>query len=356
MIWLTVFCALGLPTGFLLLGRMPLCIKKEENESDALSLIIPARNEERTLPFLLQSVMKWEKRPAEILVVDDASTDSTAAIARSFGATVITSGALPPGWTGKTWACSQGFERAAADWLLFLDADTYFAPDGLAKIVSTYAAMGDGSIALSVLPYHETKEPYEELSLFFHLMMAMGAGGFGWLGGPRLFGQSLLIARDLYKGCGGHLAVRNAILENFSLAAKIASAGGRCTCFGGRGVLNTRMFPGGFRQLCEGWVKAFAEGAAACEPAVLLGSIFWLTTMCTTFVELLLASSSRAWFASLYLVFALQLYWAARQIGTYRLWTCVFYPLPLLFYFVLFGRSMYCRAFKRTVRWRGRNL
>jgi 4,4'-diaponeurosporenoate glycosyltransferase len=335
---------------------MPLCTKKEEAETEPLSLIVPARNEERTLPILLQSVVQAEKRPTEILVVDDASTDSTAAIARSFGATVISAGVLPAGWTGKTWACSQGFERAAADWFLFLDADTYFASEGLARIASAHQAMGDGSIALSVLPYHETKEPYEELSLFFHLMMAMGAGGFGWLGRPRLFGQSLLIERDLYKECGGHFAVRNAILENFSLAAKIESAGGRCVCLGGRGVLNIRMFPGGLRQLCEGWVKAFAVGAAACEPAVLAGSIFWLTTLCTTFLELLLAPSARLLFASLYTAFVLQLYWTARQIGTYRLWTCVFYPLPLVFYFVLFGRSMYYRVFKRTVRWRGRSV
>ena len=332
MIWLAAFCALGLPTGFLLLGRMPLCTREEETESDALSLIIPARNEEKTLPFLLRSIVRSAKHPAEIiLVVDDASTDCTAAIARSFGATVIASAPLPPGWTGKTWACSQGVESAAADWLLFLDADTYFAPDGLATIASTYAAMGDGSIALSVLPFHETKEALRGALL---VLSPDDGDGRRWIrlaGSPCLFGQSLFIARDMYKGCGGHLAVRNAILENFSLATKIEASGGRCACFGGQGVLNIRMFPGGLRQLCEGWVRR-VEGAAACEPAVLVASIVWLTTMCTTFVELLLAPSARMLFASLYLAFVLELYWAARQIGRLPLDLCDLPSSPLVLF------------------------
>jgi 4,4'-diaponeurosporenoate glycosyltransferase len=358
MIWLALVCALGIPLGFLLLARIPLCPATSSPPQASLSVIIPARNEERNLPRLLQSIAFPPQWSAETLVVDDASTDATSSIARSCGATVLASASLPLGWTGKTWACTQGASHAHNDFFLFLDADTCLRPSGLLRILSYFTERNaQQPTALSVLPYHQVEQLYEELSLFFHLMMTIGAGGFGLLGKSRLFGQSLLIARPLYQSSGGHTAVHAAILENFSLAAHIEHAGGRCIACGGRDVLNIRMFPNGFRQLCEGWVKAFADGAAACETAVLLASVFWLSAMSAAFATLLMSTAQdRTAFALLYLIFAAQLYWMARQLGSYRLLTCLLYPLPLLFYFVLFGRSLYLRAFKRKVQWRGRAL
>ena len=60
----------------------------------------------------------------EILVIDDHSEDKTAAAAEKEGAKVIKSRQMPPGWTGKTWACYQGAQSAAGSILIFLDADT----------------------------------------------------------------------------------------------------------------------------------------------------------------------------------------------------------------------------------------
>lgn len=357
MIWLAALCAFGIPVGFLLIGRVPICRAQSFPREEPVSVIIPARNEEHTLPVLLRSLGASGVRATEIVVVDDSSTDATAEVARLNGATVLTAPSLPSGWTGKTWACTQGAASASNDPLLFLDADTYLESRGLERMLAAHEALGRRSVALSVLPYHVTKKVYEELSFFFHLMMAAGAGGFGPLGKPRLFGQAMLIGRSLYESSGGHRAVRGAILENFSLASRIDSVGGRCVTFAGRGVINVRMFPNGFGQLCEGWVKAFADGAAACDPLVLAASIFWLSALCTTFVVLVAAGSDmRLTFGLLYLCFAVQLLTMARQLGSYSLLTCVLYPVPLFFYFGLFGRSFYLRALKRSVQWRGRTV
>jgi 4,4'-diaponeurosporenoate glycosyltransferase len=187
--------------------------------------------------------------------------------------------------------------------------------------------------------------------------MAMGAGGFGWLGAPRLFGQCLIVSRDLYNAGGGHKPVFKTILENLAQSSCFERAGGRCFCYGGRGVLNVRMFPDGFSQLCEGWTKAFADGAAASGAAILFVSIFWLTAMCTCFLALLLTHGLwRIDFAVLYILFAIQLLFVARQIGTFSSLACLLYPLPLFFYFALFGRSLYRKLFRRGVSWRGRTL
>ena len=146
--------------------------------------------------------------------------------------------------------------------------------------------------------------------------MAMGAGGFGWLGAPRLFGQCLIVSRDLYNAGGGHKAVSKTILENLALSSCFERVGGRFICNGGRGVLNVRMFPDGFGQLCKGWKKAFADGAAASGAAVLLVSIFWLTSMCTCFLALLLTHSLwRIDFAVLYILFAIQLLFLPGKSG-----------------------------------------
>ena len=101
-----------------------------------LSIIIPARNEAHNLPKLLDSLKRQTVNVREILVVDDGSSDLTADIAGQMGATVIASQALPAGWRGKTWACHQGALAASGDCLLFMDADTWFEPGGLERVLA----------------------------------------------------------------------------------------------------------------------------------------------------------------------------------------------------------------------------
>ena len=350
MIWLVALCALGIPAGLALLWRTPRLAAN--SDSRPVSIIIPARNEERNLPKLLGSL---QSRPpgTQILVVDDASTDDTPIVARTLGAHVISAPPLAPGWTGKTWACSQGAHAAKTDLLLFVDADTWFEPSGLERLLNC----AHQNAAVSILPFHEMHRPYEQLSLFFNLLMAIGAGGFGIAGTPRLFGQSLLVSRELYERAGGHAAVRRHILENLALSSQIESVGAKCVCYVGRGVFHVRMFPDGFGQLCEGWVKAFADGAAASGSLVLALSIVWLTSLCSTFLMLLLAPSSwRVIVAVIYLLLALQLWRFAARVGAYSAVACLLYPLPLVFYFALFGNSLYRRILGQKVQWRGRQI
>ena len=123
------------------------------------------------------------------------------------------------------------------------------------------------------------------------------------------------------------------------------------------GILNMRMFPNGFAQLCEGWAKAFADGAAASDKRVLFLAILWLSQLSATCMLFALAHGGwRGCFAALYLCFVLQLARLARPIGSYRLLTFLLYPLPLVFFFAIFSQSLLRRVFKRKVTWRGRRL
>ena len=351
------FCLLGLAVGFTLLLRVPLCSTGQETDLPLVSVIIPARNEERNLPRLLASMQHTENVRAEIIVVDDDSSDATSAIASSAGATVIRSRSLPHGWTGKTWACAQGAEAASGELLAFVDADTWFAQGGLNRLVSTARPAVHEAIALSILPHHAMSAPYEQLSLFFNLLMAFGAGGFGAFGQPRLFGQCLVISRRLYAASGGHTAVRSRILENFTMADCIKAAGGSCICLGGSGTLQLRMFPEGLGQLCESWKKAFADGAAATGGAVLASAVVWLSGLCAIFLFACLATGPlRGAAILLYLLAAAQVYFFARQVGEFHWAAGLFYPVPLLFFFALFADSLVSRLLGRQVAWRGRQI
>jgi 4,4'-diaponeurosporenoate glycosyltransferase len=345
----------GILAGLLLLRTIPVVTAHATTAAleASISIIIPARNEESNLPPLLESLHQSVLIPSQILVVDDASTDSTAVVAARYGATVIASATLPAGWTGKTWACHQGALAATGDTLLFLDADTYFTPNGYARIVTHFAALPTNS-ALSVLPFHRTQRWYEELSLFFNLLVAIGAGGFGKLDPPHLFGQSLLIPRDLYHRAGGHASIKSQILENLHFAASIRTANGLPQTLSGRGTLEMRMFPEGLTQLHESWQKAFATGASITTPLVLALSIYWLTAAMLTAI---LAIASRTHIAiALYLLNTAQIFWYARQLGTFRFLTVLFYPIPLAFYFAVFAQSLSRQKRHQPVTWRGRQL
>jgi 4,4'-diaponeurosporenoate glycosyltransferase len=357
MIAPALLCALGLPAGYLLIRRVPTCPLAQPNSAVHLSIVVPARNEEQNLPRLLASIAESSIRPTEVLVVDDDSTDDTAAIAQRFGARVLISALLPAGWTGKSWACQQGAQSATGDLLLFLDADTYFVPGGLDRVIACWLREQDRRLVLSLLPYHEMAAAFEQLSIVFNLLMAAGAGGFGPVAAPRLFGQSLLIAKEIYFAAGGHSAVRGIVLENLRFAETLRRTGARTLCFGGRGTLHMRMFPEGFRQMSESWAKAFTQGAADSGVWVLASAVVWISALWSTALLLIAPRDfGRSALAFVYLLLGLQLAWLARQLGSYRFLICLMYPLPLAYYCFVFCQSAARRAFGRKPIWRGREV
>jgi chlorobactene glucosyltransferase len=102
----------------------------------AVSVIVPARNEEASISACLESLVAQHEVPLEIIVVDDQSTDRTREIASSFPrdrVQVIAAGEVPAGWTGKNNAVTTGSKAARGEWLLFTDADTTHRPGSLAR-------------------------------------------------------------------------------------------------------------------------------------------------------------------------------------------------------------------------------
>ena len=101
------------------------------------SVIVPARNEEACLAACLRSLSEQAGVSFEIIVVDDASTDRTGEIAKSFPQVrVVHPPALPPGWSGKVNAVEAGAAQARGAWLLFTDADTVHLPGSLARAIT----------------------------------------------------------------------------------------------------------------------------------------------------------------------------------------------------------------------------
>src|SRR5512139_1878813 len=293
--------------GFFLLSRLrPCAAVNRPRPLPSASVIIPARNEEHNLPTLLRSLAAQPLKLHQILVVDDGSTDHTAELARQLGAKVIPSQPVPEGWRGKTWACHQGAQVATGELLLFVDADTWFEPEGLAHALSAY-----NSGAFSIGPYHAVQKPYEDLSLFFNLNMILGTVPNG------LFGQMLLVDRGSYRRIRGHETVRGRILENFWLASQFRAAGIPVRSVAGRRVLSFRMYPNGLGELIQGWTKGLASGAGRTPRGTRLLIVAWIVALMLAPLGGLATGDALRWGAA-YLLCAAQVAWFSQLAGAFR--------------------------------------
>ena len=265
---IAVLCSVGF---WLVLGR-PRFAPERTGDAGRISVVVPARDEERNIGGLLESLGGQR----EVIVVDDGSSDRTAEVAAELGAKVVPAGDLPEGWKGKPWACQQGAAAAEGEWLLFLDADTRMEDGALDRLGGLAE---EGGTVYSLCPYHRIESVAEEWSAFFNVLMVAGVGAFGRreAEGEALFGQCLLIAREDYERVGGHERVKGQVLENFHLAAALEEEGIGRRCFLGRGVVRMRMFTEGVGELWRSWQKGFAAGAGHVEAGALLWSSVWIS-------------------------------------------------------------------------------
>ncbi|MGA8210409.1 MAG: glycosyltransferase family A protein [Nocardioidaceae bacterium] len=335
----------------------------------SVSVVIPARDEATTIPPLLGSLQRLTVRASDVVVIDDGSRDATAAVARAAGVDVLTVTAPPPGWTGKAWACHQGARAGTADLVLFLDADTVLAPDALDGLLELHRRHGG---LVSVQPFHRVERPYEQLSSYFNVVSLLASAAFtrrrrGTR--PMAFGPCLLTSRADYQRAGGHEAVRGAILDDVALAAAYHRVGLPVLCVVGGRSIRMRSYPGGLRQLADGWTKNFASGASAAAPGPALASVLWVSAHHAVAVGAVLAlaeattglgSGLTHGHPALWVIgwcgVSWQLRAILRRIGTFRWWTWVLFPVPLIAFDVIFARSAVRTLVRQSVLWRGREV
>jgi len=329
-----------------------------------VSVIIPARDEARRLPRLLACLGAASPHPYEVVVVDDASTDETAHIARTSGARVVPVDA-PAGWTGKAWACWRGARAADGDVLVFLDADTEPAPGAVAALARRASASGG---IVSVQPWHRVERPYERLSAWCNVVAVIGAGtggpqARGWWRRPVVFGAAIAVTRDAYFAIGGHAAVRSEVAEDLALARRAAEYGVPATSLTGGGAMRFRMYPDGPARLVEGWSKNLLAGASSLPPVRLAVAVAWITgslaagalavgAIPSLVTHGALATSCAALVS--YGAYGAQAFVLMRRVGRFGAGTAALFAVPLVAFLVLFALGSSRVATRRPVRWRGR--
>ncbi|QDI90143.1 glycosyltransferase [Salicibibacter halophilus] len=369
--WLMIVSAfivvLALASGCFMFWKVP-HVKHQTDKAmtDAfISIVVPARNEEARLEPLLDSIAKQDWRQCEVIVVDDDSTDHTVSIANDYGGHVIHNRELKEGWIGKTAACWKGATAANGDYFLFLDADTRFQNrKSLTRLISAYQEVGAQGI-LSVQPYHTIERAYENLSAVFNVIVMAGMNVFTPLGekikSAGSFGPCILCSKDDYFSSGGHEQARGAVMDDFALGEAMRNIGLPVRCYGGRGLINFRMYAEGIGQLVEGWTKNFATASQSTHPLVMTLIIIWISGGFVTVPLLVSAALIGSVFWGVigsiaYLSYMAQLFVLARRTGNFHFWAFIVYPMLLVFFTILYIWSLFLTNVLHTVRWRGRKI
>lgn len=205
----------------------------ESTGERAISIIIPARNEERRIESTIESVLSQTETRLEVIVVDDRSTDRTSQIIQDIQTKdsrmkLLRGRELPSGWVGKNWACHQGFEQSHHDWILFIDSDTRLERSAIASSLEYAKKRGLDALSLVTLaeysgflaravgptltwlirlayPLRKVNDPYEKIGIVI--------GGF------------LMIKRSAYIEIGGHEAVKGELVEDKEIGMNLKAHG-----------------------------------------------------------------------------------------------------------------------------------
>jgi chlorobactene glucosyltransferase len=251
-------------------------------KEDFVSIIVPARNEERNIRRCVTSLLEQDYPHFEVIVVDDGSTDGTAAILEEIAHShprgnrlwVLRLQKLPVGWAGKPHALHAGVQEAHGDWLLFTDADTWHAPNALS---TSLRRASEESIDLFTLGSSQ------ELPGFWdRVIMPMAYLGISMQYPSKLVndpdspvaianGQYILIRRSVYDALGGYARpdLRSTLLDDRDLARVVKENGFRLRFVDGRDLLRVHMYHG-LKDAWRGWRKNVFLGSRGGLPFTLL--------------------------------------------------------------------------------------
>jgi hypothetical protein len=247
------------------------CTSPQAECSEPVSVLVPARNEEQVLDGFIRNILASRGVQLELVVLDDASTDSTAQRVSQWSdrdprVRLVHGKKLPQGWCGKQHACYQLAESARFDTLLFLDADVTVQPDAIARSV---AFLNRSKVDLgSGFPHQETPTVAGWLLLpLIHFILL----GYLPLSRSRLSndpslaagcGQLFVTTRSAYDKAGGHAAIKSSLHDGIMLPRAFRKAGLQTDIFDASTIASCRMYETN-RDVLQGITKNATEGIGA---------------------------------------------------------------------------------------------
>ena len=247
--------------------------------SPLISICIPARNEENNIRNCVESALGQDYPNIEVIVLDDRSTDSTltqlAEIASLDSRLLPVSGTdLPEGWAGKPFALFQASAVARGEWLCFVDADTFLAPQAIS---SCYSKAIETKADMFTTMNKQILGSFWEKVVMPLVMTALSVGF-----SPRKVndpntrdaianGQFIMIRRSVYDAIGGHEKVKDQIVEDKAISEQVKWNGHHLVVADGSQVISTRMYTN-LPSMWEGWTKNIYLGLSDHPSMLLLGA------------------------------------------------------------------------------------
>ena len=203
--------------------------EKKEHEKQKVSVILPARNEERFIEKCLDSLVKQDYDDYEIIAINDSSNDSTGDIIKKYSerspkVIFVDAKPKPDGWMGKNWACMEGYKQASGDLLLFTDADTIHTNSVISLAVSHMLSLELD--ALTVIPRmlcldRITKITLPMISTFLHTRFSALRVNDTSKNTGYFFGSFFIMKKSTYDSVGTHESVKSELVEDGALGRKV---------------------------------------------------------------------------------------------------------------------------------------
>jgi glycosyltransferase involved in cell wall biosynthesis len=324
-----------------------------------ITAIVPARDEEVVIAACVESLAK-QSEITEIVVVNDQSSDKTAAIARDLATRIARLRLLeaqepPLGWVGKNNALTLGARNATSDWLLFTDADVELEESATTRALQI--AQENHAALVSFSPQQITDKWYEKALIPFVYCRLARRFSYAAVNDSKSTaaaanGQFLLIRREVYEAIGGHARFASDVLEDVALAAAVKAAGHRLWFGPGNGIVRARMYRT-FGAMWEGWTKnlyrlmggtpwkAFREGESAFP---------WIPLV----VILLGIKFPIAMFAGVLLLVLRQMNYGSELVRNQYPFAFIIYYIPAAFLYAGVLAASYRSHMRGKVQWKGR--
>jgi len=348
--------------------RVPRRNAKIPDPAPLVSILVPARNEEKNIGHCLESLLRQDYTNFEVVVLDDNSEDATAEVVRRTAATdsrirLVTGKPLPEGWSGKPYACYQAAKQARGNWLLFVDADTTHSPDMLRRTLEL--AIESKATLISGFPRQITTSLSQKIAVPMIYFILMSLVPMWWLhrSSKKLpsvaYGAFFLFPADAYWGFGGHEAVKSRILEDIWLGLEVSRHGGRHLAVDLSDVVACHMYSN-LGTTWEGLTRCLygvsAMSVAALSGLLVVGYITLLAPLYWLWKELFASASLPLW--GPLVIFQVMLLFIMRGLVDSRfkesLLSTLLYPLGITFIVAVVIYGMALQVTGASVSWKKR--